>query len=1243
MTTLKTKKCIFFSLAVLITAQAIGQQNNFEWVENKGQLNQQAKFAADIGGGAFFLEKNGFSVLLHHPEDLEQLTLHHHRAFAIKKQTPTLTNATTAAATNTLNTPNKLTTPTSPTLIRSHAYKVRFEGSNETVQIVPDKIQAHYNNYFIGNDKKKWASHCNIYKTVLYKNMYKGIDVRYYSDNGTLKYDIIVAPQAKPDIVLMKYEGVDKLTIKNEELYIKTSVGEVKELYPYAYQFDPIKGKVQVSCKFQIVEGNTIKFKIKNYNPNLPLVIDPTLVFSTFTGGANNYGFTATPGPGGTFFSGSIVFSNGFPVTPGAFQQNFGGGNSQQTNPTDIGIVKFNATGTARLYATFLGGNGNDYPHSIISDPQGNLVIIGRTYSGNNFPITIAPVGTLGGADLFVTKLNANGSGLIGSMVVGGSGDDAVNVTDQQYNQGNDGAISILRFYGDDARSEVNLDNAGNIYVATQTQSTNFPVTNGAFQTTSGGKQDGALLKVNPSCNNVIFASYLGGNEDDGAFVVDINPTNNDIYVGGATVSRNFPGNKTTAWQSTYQGGNSDGYLAVIKNDGTALLRSTYLGTSDYDAVYGVKFDKLGLPYVMGIAQGNWPIINAAYANAGAKQFVAKLPTTLAAPIYSTTFGTAAAQPNISPVAFLVDRCENVYISGWGGWLFPISAQSQDPYGQAGVVGMPTTPGAIKGSGGNQTDNRDFYFIVIEKNAQALLYGSCFGQNGGDGEHVDGGTSRFDQQGVIYQAICANCGGSSQIPITSPYPITPGAVAPINGGLPRGCNLGAVKISFNFAGVGSGVKAFIDGVFDTSGCVPLTVVFNDTVRNAKTYEWDFNGDGTTDQITNATQFNATYTYNTIGNYRLRLIAVDSNTCNIRDTAYITVRVRDDKAFPDFTIAKTNPNCNILAYDFDNSASIPAAGKPFKNNSFIWDFGDNNRITAGIGVVSHTYPSPGTYTVKLFLVDTNYCNAPDSVVKDLRVSPVVKAQFETAKLGCVPYTAVFKNTSLGGQTFVWSFGDGTTSTDANPLPKLYIDTGTYIVRLIATDPFTCNKVDTSLPFTIVVRGKPTAAFTYSPVVPQVNFPYTFSNTSSVDAVLFKWLFGDGDSLITTSRAPVDHQYNATATYTALLIAYNDAGCPDTTAQLIKNIIDPKLDVPNAFTPAGPNNNIVLVRGYGIARMRWRIYNRFGNLVFESTNRNAGWDGKYKGQIQPMEVYAYTLEVEFTDGVRTSKKGDITLLR
>lgn len=1210
------KSLVLCALLIAATLQAAAQQSvpNFEFIENKGQWETAIKFKGEIPTGAFYLQQKGFTVLLHNPQELRALNSgFHHRG----------TNKTT------IN--DKLADIQRPggnfdngsTILHSHSYRVQFAGANENIQIIPDRLQSAHNNYFIGNDPSKWARNVKIFQAVIYKNVYPQIDVRYYSENGRLKYDIIVNPGGDVSAIAMKYEGANKLSIKNKELLIATSVGTVKELFPYTFQFDPSAGKKVIDCRYKISGGNTVSFEVKNYDKNATLIIDPTLIFSTFTGStADNYGFTATPGPDGSFFSGSIVFGSGFPTTPGAFQTVFAGGGG--TRPTDIGIMKFNSTGTARLYSTYIGGNGSDYPHSLFSDPQGNLVVMGRSYS-TDYPSTVPTVGPGGACDIIVTKLNAAGSALIGSMRIGGNADDGVNIQDHAAT-GTSGINSLLRNYGDESRSEVVLDRTGNIYVAAPTKSANFPITAG-FQNTKAAGQDGVVMKINPGCNSIIWSSFLGGNGDDGAFVLELDPLTNNVYVAGATASSNFP---TTAGvtQPAFAGGEADGFITEINNNGSSIIKSTYLGTPSVDIIYGIKFDRKGFPYVMGTTRGNWPVTPGVWSVPGSRQFVVKLKPDLSGNVYSTVFGSGASKPNMSPVAFLVDRCENVYISGWGGWLLT----GNDPYDLAGVAGMPVTNDAIK----RVTDNRDMYFIVIKKDAASQLYGSFFGENEGsrsDGEHVDGGTSRFDEQGVIYQAICANCNGSGVN-----FPTTPGVVGPVNlAAGSGGCNLAAVKISFNFAGVASGPKAFINGARDSIGCVPLTFEFKDTVLNAKSYEWRF-GDGSPDTTTVAAQVR--HTYNAVGDYVVRLIAIDSTTCNIRDTAYINVKVRDDKANLAFNPVKLPP-CESLSYRFDNSSTAPIA-KPFGAISFTWDFGDGNRVNSGVGAVTHSYAAAGTYKVRLILTDTNYCNSPDSLEVELRIAPNVDAQFLTPASGCVPYNAVFENTSLAGQRFIWDFGDGAGSTLSSPT-HLYNNTGSYTVKLIAIDSATCNIID-SVEKTISVNPNPVAGFTFAPLVPEINKPTIFTN-QSVGGVRFKWLFGDGDSVIKTTPDTVLHQYNATGTFNACLIVFNQFNCTDTICQPVSAQIVPVLDVPNAFTPGRfGRNSIIRVEGFGIGKMNWKIYNRWGQVVYQSNDRKGGgWDGTFNGKPQPMDVYAYTLEVEFSDGTKTRKTGDITLIR
>ncbi|MDQ6813620.1 MAG: PKD domain-containing protein [Bacteroidota bacterium] len=1201
---------LFISIALTIIIlcscfYGFSQNANLEFVENKGQWDNAVKFKGVMNSGAFFLQEKGFSVVQHSAADLNHLQQLNHASIDYTKR----------VSTNVVPVQDN-----DKVVIHSHSYNVQFVNANTPV-ITGDKPLASYNNYFLGNDPAKWKGNCSIYQAVTYKNIYPGIDVRYYTNEGKLKYDIVVNAGADMSRIALKYEGVEGLEVRNEQLVVKTSVGNMGELAPYAYQV--INGqKKTVDCRFKVA-GSVVKFAVGNYTSSSTLVLDPTLVFSTFTGStSDNWGYTATYDTDGSFYAGGIVFGTGFKTSPGAFQTTYAGGNNdiEGLNGFDIGIMKFSPDGRNRTYATYIGGSKNEYPHSLISDAQGNLIIAGRT-SSDDYPVKSATYGDGGGYDIVITKLNAAGNDLIGSKKIGGKGTDGVNIAPKYLNGRPQPAESLRRNYGDDSRSEVILDKDGNILLASCTQSSLFPTTPDAFQKTFGGKQDGVFIKASSDVSNILFSSYIGGSENDAAFVLAINPSNNNIYLGGNTVSADLPGDKSGVLTSSFQGGQSDGFVSII-SPANQLIKTTYIGTPGDDMLYGVQFDRFGFPYVMGTTTGSWAVVNASFSQAGGKQYISKLKPDLSGFEYSTVFGTNNPFPNISPIAFLVDRCENVYVSGWGG-----SIDQDAKYPNAGTTGLSVTSDALQ----SKTDGSDFYFFVLERNAGKQLFGSFFGQNGGVGEHVDGGTSRFDRNGVIYQAMCANCGRSG------PFPTTPGVWSPNNGS--DNCNLAAVKIAFNLAGVAGSVRTSIKGaVNDTTGCVPLTVDFTDTLAQGHSYIWNF-GDNTGDKTTGTPSLS--HTYNAVGDYRVRLVSIDSSKCNVADTAYTNIRVKTFKGVLDFNSRKLPP-CESFNYSFSNTSFVSPPARTYSSNSFKWDFGDKSApVTAGTNTITHSFPGTGSYVVKLILKDTTFCNSPDSIEKTVRISANLKASFKTPASGCAPYTGVFDNTSDGGQQFNWNFGDGTTSTEASP-QHLYATPGNYVVNLMAIDSATCNIKD-SASITITVAGKPKAAFSYTPNPPQENTPVQFLN-SSLSATRFKWIFGDGDSLLTMSANLIQHVYNETKTFNTCLVALNNAGCSDTTCQPISALIVPVLDVPNAFTPNKDGvNDVIFVRGFAIKRMLWRIYNRWGTIVFETSDRTYGWDGTYKGATQPNEVYHYVLDVEFSDNTSFQKKGDITLLK
>ncbi len=1223
---LLTKLCIFSIL--LFAVKNLGAQN-LEFVENKGQWDSRVKYTGNIGAASFFLQKQGYKVLLNSPQDLTAIADYVGGHNLSGNTSKLLNNGDGSGSGGNGSTGKKF-------IIHSHAYEVTFAGSSPNAMVVPDKPLNSYNNYFIGKDSAKWAASCKIYYAVTYKNIYSNIDARYYTDEGKLKYDLIVRPGGDVNKIALQFDGVDGLSIKNGNLIVKTSLGDITELAPVAYQLNSA-GKSTVNAKY-IINGNTVRFQLSNYSKTSTLVIDPALIFSTFVGSiADNWGYTATYDNAGNFYAGGIVFGTGYPTSIGAFQTGYGGGNNDEGTGAgyDIGIIKLSPNGVNRIYATYLGGGGDEQPHSLVADEQGDLIIAGRTSSGIDFPTTAPVFGAGGGFDIFIAKLNSTGTVLMGSGRFGGSGSDGVNIRPKYVAP--PGAESIRRNYGDDSRSEVILDGSDNIYLASCTQSAGFPATAGAFQTTfGGGLQDGVLIKTNSDVSNVLFSSFLGGSGDDAAFVLALNPASNDILVGGATTSNNLNktgGNAGPILFSNYQGGICDGFVTLISNDGSTQRKTCYAGGGGNDLVYGVQYDKFGFPYMTGTTTVALPLTGNVGFNtqANGKQFITKMKADLSGVVYSTNFGKGSVTPDLSPTAFLVDRCENVYVAGWGGGI-----DVGDGYPNATTTGLSVTANA-SGIIRTTTDSKDFYFFVLKKDASAQLFGGFWGNDdrtGGLGDHVDGGTSRFDKQGVIYEAICANCGHVGF------FPTTPGVWSgsnPSNTG--AGCNEAAVKIALELAGVGANLQSSINGVAgDTSGCVPLTVDFKDLVGNAQKYIWDF-GDGSP-RVTTLVP-SVSYTYNNVGIYTVMLIAVDSSTCNIADTSYLHIHARNDKALIGFTYIKLPP-CDSLKYQFTNTSVAPV-GKPFNSQSFQWVFGDGSTLISNAPAVTHSYAAPGTYNIVLRLIDTSYCNSPDSAVQTIRIATNVKAQFETPPFGCAPYTAVFNNTSLGGQQFFWDFGDGSPIDNSINPTHLYPNPGIFTVKLLVIDNTTCNKTD-STSDTVIVSPKPIAGFTFSPIPAQENTFTTFFNTS-IGGTHYKWIFGPGDTLVTIQRDTiVKHIYDISGIFKVCLVAYNDFGCTDTSCQFVQSIISPLLDIPNAFTPNGDGiNDEVLVRGFGITQMNWRIYNRWGILVFQSSNPNQGWNGYYRGILQPQEVYVYVLDVTYSDNTKYQKKGDITLLR
>ncbi|NQX96752.1 MAG: PKD domain-containing protein, partial [Flavobacteriales bacterium] len=600
-----------------------------------------------------------------------------------------------------------------------------------------------------------------------------------------------------------------------------------------------------MKCNYKL-DGDVLTFNFpRGYRKNFPLIIDPTLVFASYSGStADNFGYTSTFDETGHLYAGGITFGVGYPTNIGAYQEIFGGGT------TDISITKFSSDGTSLIYSTYLGGNVNENPHSLIVNSNNELLIFGTTNS-TDFPVTLnaADISYNGGYDMFVAKLSFDGGTLLGSTYIGGELDDGLNST------------APLRYnYADDFRGEIIIDETDDVYIASTTYSVGFPTTAGVIQSSLVGQNDACIFKLSFDLSTLDWSTYLGGTASDAAYSLQFS-VNGNILITGGTLSPDFP---TTGGvvQPIFLGG-VDGWLTKINSNATAIIASTYVGTPAYDQAFFVQLDTANNVYVVGQTEGVYPITPiTVYNNPNSGQFIHKYTSDLSSTIFSTTFGTSSGGIDIALSAFLVNECNYILVSGWGGSLNVQAGSATN----STTNGLPITSGAIQPI----TDGQDYYLMMLGEDADTLIYATFFGGNTSR-DHVDGGTSRFDKKGIVYQAVCASCASS-----TSDFPTTPGAWSNLDSS--SNCNLGVFKLDL------TQLTADAEVYTTPFYCIGDTVYFENRSNGGYKYDWYF-GDGDSASI-----FEPSHVYNAVGTYNVMLVALDSISCIAMDTDYVQIFV-----------------------------------------------------------------------------------------------------------------------------------------------------------------------------------------------------------------------------------------------------------------------------------------------------------------------------------------------------------------
>jgi Chitobiase/beta-hexosaminidase C-terminal domain/Bacterial Ig-like domain (group 3)/Beta-propeller repeat len=568
--------------------------------------------------------------------------------------------------------------------------RMQLAGANLASEPTGLNLLPGTSSYFLGNDPAKWHTAIPTYAKVRYVGVYPGIDLVYYGNQQQLEYDFVIAPGADPGPIQLHFAGARELKLDRDgNLAIAAENGSIAFHKPTIYQI--VSGaRRPVTGQFVLLAGNTVGFTVGHYDHARPLVIDPTLAYSTYFGGSNaEFVVTAAADSSGDVYVSGLTLSTDFPVTPGAFQSvNY----ATPTNDVSTAFVsKLNPSGTALLYSTYLGGiatpntlhQQGDYGKSIAVDSAGNAYLTGYTYSAD-FPITSGafqrgnqPAAT-GLATGFVTKLNPTGTALVYSTYLGGNTLDEL--------------------------TAITIDSSGDAYISGITFSSNYPTTSGAFQTvnnsfTSNGF-NAVVTKMNPTGSGLIYSTYLGGGSSSGATLSNIYWTNpivvdrsGDAYVAGFTSSGNFPVT-TGAYQSKNNGG-FNVTVSKLNPTGTALVYSTYLGGSTDSVSEGLAVDSEGNAYVAGytsdtdfpVTKGAFQTTNKADTNtstspdANQNGFLTKINPTGTALVYSTYLGGSTGPWGGDQIYDLaLDSTGDAYVAGSAmSSNFPVTANAYQP------------------------------------------------------------------------------------------------------------------------------------------------------------------------------------------------------------------------------------------------------------------------------------------------------------------------------------------------------------------------------------------------------------------------------------------------------------------------------------------------------------------------------------------------------------------------------------